>query len=98
MAQVKRPPSKIPVFDSIEEEAEFWDTHDSAEFEDEFEPVDWTIGEVRSIFFSRVEFDRPTWERLRALARRRGVGVDDLTRGWVMEGLASADGEGGASG
>ena len=31
--------SRIPSFQGIEEEAEFWDTHDSTEFEDEFEQV-----------------------------------------------------------
>ena len=31
--------SRIPEFSSIEEEAEFWDTHDTTEFEDEFKPV-----------------------------------------------------------
>ena len=29
---------KIPRFESIEE-AEFWDTHDTEEFADEFEPL-----------------------------------------------------------
>ena len=32
-------PSRIPTFQTIEEEAEFWDTHDTTEFEDEFEDV-----------------------------------------------------------
>lgn len=32
-----RPKSRIPHFKTIEEEAEFWDTHDLTEFEDEFE-------------------------------------------------------------
>jgi hypothetical protein len=32
--------SRIPEFKSIEEEAEFWDTHSTADFEDEFEDVD----------------------------------------------------------
>lgn len=31
---------KEPIFKSIEEEAEFWDTHDTEEFADEFEPVE----------------------------------------------------------
>ena len=31
--------SRIPHFATIEEEAEFWDTHDTTEFEDEFEEV-----------------------------------------------------------
>jgi len=31
---------KIPRFECIEEEeAEFWDTHDTEEFTDEFEPI-----------------------------------------------------------
>jgi len=34
--QAKR---RIPEFKSIEEEAEFWDTHDTTEFEEEFKPV-----------------------------------------------------------
>lgn len=32
--------SRIPRFKSIEEEAAFWDSHDSTEFEDEFVEVD----------------------------------------------------------
>ena len=35
--------SRIPDFASLEEEAEFWDTHDSTEFEDEWEPVDLEV-------------------------------------------------------
>lgn len=31
--------SRIPTFQSIQEEAEFWDSHDFTEFEDEFEEV-----------------------------------------------------------
>jgi len=33
------PPSRIPEFASLEEEATFWDTHDTTAFEDEFHPV-----------------------------------------------------------
>ena len=29
----------IPKFKTLEEEAEFWNTHDTADFEDEFKPV-----------------------------------------------------------
>lgn len=32
--------SRIPEFKSYQEEAEFWDTHDFTEFEDETHPVD----------------------------------------------------------
>ena len=40
MAKKKAPtPSRIPEFASIEEEAAFWDTHSTADYEDEFKPV-----------------------------------------------------------
>ena len=35
----KRPKSRIPTFKTIEEAAEFWDTHSLADFEDELEEV-----------------------------------------------------------
>ena len=38
MSETKKQ-SRIPTFNSREEEAEFWDTHDTADFEDEFEPM-----------------------------------------------------------
>jgi hypothetical protein len=36
-----RAPAKrrLPEFKSIEEEAEFWDTHDTTDFEEEFKPA-----------------------------------------------------------
>lgn len=37
MSEQKKP--RIPEFSSLEEEAQFWDTHDITEFEDEFHPV-----------------------------------------------------------
>jgi hypothetical protein len=30
---------QIPAFQNLDEEAAFWDTHDTADFEDEFKPV-----------------------------------------------------------
>ncbi len=32
-------PSRIPEFQSLEEEAEFWDTHDFTDYLDELRPV-----------------------------------------------------------
>lgn len=34
---------ELPRFKSIEEEAEFWDTHDTEEFAEEFEAVEVTF-------------------------------------------------------
>lgn len=38
------PHGRIPAFNSIEEEAEFWDTHDFTDFRDLTEPVELTVG------------------------------------------------------
>lgn len=35
-----KPASRIPVFTSREEEAAWWDSHDLADYQDEFETVD----------------------------------------------------------
>lgn len=99
MVETSQTTSRIPVFDSLEEEAEFWDTHDSTEFEEEFTPVDWEISEVRSRFFLRAEVDRATLRRVRELARGRGLTSDELVGRWVADGLArEGDGEAGAQG
>ena len=37
--------SKIPDFKTREEEAEFWDTHDAADFQDEFHTVEVEFAE-----------------------------------------------------
>ena len=40
---------KIPVFNSIEEEAEFWDTHDFTDFLDESAPANIEVaGELKA--------------------------------------------------
>jgi CopG antitoxin of type II toxin-antitoxin system len=83
-------PSRIPIFETLEEEAEFWDTDDSTEFEDEFEPVDWEISEVRSRFFLHAEVDLATLRRVRELARAQGLKADELAGRWVQEGFARA--------
>lgn len=88
MSQAQRSPTRIPDFDSIQEEAEFWDTHSTTEFEDEWEPVDWEIGEVHSRFILQADVDRATLRRVRDLARGDGLEARDLVRRWIEEGLA----------
>jgi len=90
MGRATKARSRIPTFDSVQEEAEFWDTHDSTEFEDEFEPVDWQIGEVRSRFILKADVDRDTLRRVRDLARGQGLEAGDLVRRWIEDGLARA--------
>ena len=73
--------SRIPAFETVEEEAEFWDTHDSSEFDDEFE----TVTDVRFVRSKRkqpitVRLDQDTVAALRRQAHRRGIGTSTLAR------------------
>lgn len=78
--------SRIPRFKSLEEEAEFWDTHDTTEFEDEFEEV--KIEVARPLIHTlAVRLDANTIGRLGAVARKKGVGLSTLARMWLLERL-----------
>lgn len=76
----------IPSFANIEEEAEFWDTHDFTDFLDESTPVQLTVGpELAERLTLRLEQrDR---QQLVALAREKGVGPSTLARMWIKERL-----------
>jgi predicted DNA binding CopG/RHH family protein len=76
---------KIPTFKSIAEEAEFWDTHDTADFEDEFKLI-----QVRFKNLSEgitIRFDAQTLETLRKQAHDKGIGATTLARMWILERL-----------
>jgi hypothetical protein len=86
MSAQAKPKSRIPEFTSVEEEAAFWDSHDLGEFEDEFEPVEIEFARPLGHVLS-VRFDSPTFHRLLAHARKKGVGASTLARMWVLEAL-----------
>jgi hypothetical protein len=83
--------SNVPRFRSVEEEAEFWDTHSTAEFEDEFEDVS---DEVRFVVTrgqpKRGITVRLTEDALAALRREaatKGIGPSTLARMLILEHL-----------
>jgi predicted DNA binding CopG/RHH family protein len=78
--------SRIPEFTSYQEEAEFWDTHDTADFEDEFKPVRVRIAKNLSEGIT-IRLDPETLQKVRILAKEKGVGPTVLIRMWVMEHL-----------
>jgi hypothetical protein len=79
-------PVRIPDFATIEEEAKFWDTHSTADYEDAFKPVRVRFGKRLSSGVT-IRLDPDTLEKLRALARERGIGPTTLIRMWVLERL-----------
>ncbi len=77
--------SKIPKFKSYEEEAKFWDTHDTTEFLDE-------LKEVRNIKFPKprkrlvsMRLDDAMVKSLKAVATTKGIGYLTLMRMWIAE-------------
>jgi predicted DNA binding CopG/RHH family protein len=78
--------SRISNFESLEEEAEFWDTHDTADYEGEFKPVKVRFAKNFSEGIT-IRFDHETLEGLRARANKRGISPTALARIWIIERL-----------
>jgi len=54
----QRAPSRVPAFQSVQEAAEFWDTHSMADFEDWWEPTDLTFApDVKRVRLLSVELE-----------------------------------------
>ncbi len=72
----------LPQTDSIQELAQFWDTHDLTEFADELEEVIEPVFEREMI----VEIHLPKEaEKVEGIARHRGIDSADLIHEWVSE-------------
>lgn len=78
---------RIPAFQSIEEEAEFWDTHSVLDFPDEFEYVGFEEPRVKKDAPITIRLDSADRARLRAEAEKMGIGPSTLARIWIKEKL-----------
>ena len=74
--------SRVPTFRSHEEEAAFWDEHDSSEFEDEFKEVKLRF---RRPLKHIIEIEGETLDRLLLIAESKGIAPVDLVQGWFKE-------------
>jgi hypothetical protein len=81
--------SRIPDFQSREEEAKFWDTHDFTEFLEETRPVKLRVGTNLSEGLT-VRLDRRDREELERRASEQGIGPSTLVRMWIKERLRGA--------
>lgn len=81
--------SRIPEFASYAEEAEFWDSHDTTDFEEEFKPVKVRFAGNLSDNLN-VRLDAQELERLKQYARAKGVAPATLVRAWIREHLPAA--------
>lgn len=77
--------TQVPPFKSVEEEAEYWDTHSVLEAIDKDSVV--VFHRAQKTGTLTVRFDPEDIERLRDEAHQRGVGPTTLVRMWVLEHL-----------
>lgn len=74
-------------FDSYEEAAEFWDTHDTTDYPGAFRTID-VESKLNSRHFE-VELEEEVIRELRAQARQKGVTVSRLASDLLREQLVS---------
>ncbi len=68
---------KIPGFKSYDEMAEFWDTHDLADYWEQTEPAEFELSpDARRRYL--VSVDRNLLLRIQQIARKRGLTTESL--------------------
>ena len=70
-------------FKTIEEAAEFWDTHDSTDYEEYMKDVEFEVDIKRRTYL--ISLDSELYHKVRAIARRRGVPAEKLVNLWIEE-------------
>lgn len=78
--------NRIPEFKNLEEEAKFWDTHSTVDYEHEFKPAKVCFAKNLSQGIT-VRFDPESLAGLRELAHEQGIGPTTLARIWILEQL-----------
>lgn len=86
MTQKEQRGSRIPEFTSREEEAEWFDTHDLADYQDEFKTLRARFAKNLSEGIT-IRLDTGTLNELRARAHAQGIGPTTLARMWILEAL-----------
>ena len=80
------PSKRIPRFASIQEEAEFWDSHDFTEYSDGFEPVELQVDDdFKSVYIMQVE--GALVADLLTAADAEGLRPGELARELIADGL-----------
>ena len=78
---------RLPQIDSIEELAQFWDTHDLTEFTEDLEEVTEPVFERNPETTIPLHLHPQEIEAVKRAAQARGVAEAVLVREWVLEKL-----------
>ena len=77
--------SSISKARSYKEIGEFWDTHDLAEYWEQTQPVEFELDIQSEVTY--YPLDIALSERIRSIAKQRGVSPETLLNLWVQEKL-----------
>ena len=77
----------LPMADSIEELAQFWDSHETTEFESQLEEVTEPVFERKREATMVLRLEPEEVQAVKEIARARGVEQSELLREWVVEKL-----------
>jgi predicted phosphatase len=80
-------PNPIPPFKTLDEEADFWDTHDVSEF-GKVPLMNLPLLETEKEESLTVRLQKSVKTKLTRVARAKGVNVGTLTRMWLIERLS----------
>lgn len=86
MTQEHNRPHSIPDFANREEMAAWFDTHDTADYEAEFTPVEVRFAKNLSEGL-HIRLDQENLGKLRQQAHAKGIGPSTLVRMWILEHL-----------
>ncbi len=82
---------KIPNFRTIQEEADFWDTHSFADYWDQMEDVQIEfINDTEKEELVTIRMNSKLKDQLRMVSRNQGLSVSSLARMWFIEKLRQA--------
>ena len=70
-------------FVSLDAAADFWDTHDSADYEDYMQNIDFAAQIKRRTYM--ISLDSELYRKLRTIAKQRGVQAETLVNLWLQE-------------
>ena len=70
-------------FASLEDAAEFWDTHDSADYEDLMVDADFEVDIKKRTYL--ISLDGDLYRKVQTIARKKGVAAETLVNRWIEE-------------
>jgi CopG antitoxin of type II toxin-antitoxin system len=94
MTTHKQRKSRIPEFKSYAEEAQWWDTHDITDYQDEFERVELEVAKpLTHILRLEMQLDPKIIDKLFRHAQQQGMDMDSVVRRWILENMAKLEKE-----